>query len=475
MGKIGTASRPLRVAIIGSGPSGFYAAGALLKQKQINVSIDMFDRLPTPYGLVRDGVAPDHQKIKKVTRGYQKTASDPRVRFFGHVSFGSDLTNSAVRRYYDQVVYAFGTPSDRQLGIPGEDLRGSDPATIFVGWYNAHPDYAALDFDLASAKNVAIIGNGNVAMDVARILAKSAEELGKTDIADYALARLAESRIEKIYVLGRRGPAQAKFTNPELREFGDIEGVDPIVDPSELELDSDSQAAVEKDKGKTRNMKTLRNLAQRGATGCSRQVHFRFLVSPVEVLGQNGRVSGLRLRHNRLEATPSGYMQAVGTEHYEKIAVDLVFRAIGYRGIRVPGVPFEPRKGTVPNQKGRVIDPETGDVIAGEYVVGWAKRGPSGVIGTNRKDAVETVKQMLADVAHLTPINDADADPAAALAYIQAQQPEYVSFEDWLILDQIEKEKGQASGRPRVKFTNISDMLSAITKRRGNPSRLPKM
>lgn len=466
MGKIGTASRPLRVAIIGSGPSGFYAAGALLKQKQINVSIDMFDRLPTPYGLVRDGVAPDHQKIKSVTRGFEKTASDPRVRFFGHVSFGTHLTHSAVRRYYDQVVYAFGTPSDRQLGIPGEDLKGSDPATIFVGWYNAHPDYAALDFDLASAKNVAIIGNGNVAMDVARILAKPAGQLDKTDIADYALAKLRESGIEKVYVLGRRGPAQAKFTPPELREFGEILGVDPIVNPSELELDSDSQVAVERDKGQTRNMKTLHNLAQRGATGCPRQVHFRFLVSPVEILGQNGRVSGLRLRHNRLEATASGTMQAVGTEHYEEIAVDLVFRAIGYRGIQVPGVPFEPRKGTVPNQKGRVIDPQTGQPIVGEYVVGWAKRGPSGVIGTNRKDAVETVNQMLADVANLAPISDVDAEPAAALAYIQAQQPQYVSFEDWLILDEIEKEKGQATGRPRVKFTNILDMLTEISSRR---------
>ena len=466
MGEIGTTSRPLRVAIIGSGPAGFYAAGALLKQKDIEVSIDMFDRLPTPYGLVRDGVAPDHQKIKKVTKGYQKTASDPRVRFFGNVPFGSHLTHEAVRRYYDQVVYAFGTPSDRRLGIAGEDLSGSYPATIFVGWYNAHPDYAGLDFDLARAKNVAIIGNGNVAMDVARILAKSAQQLAKTDIADYALAKLAESAVEKIYVLGRRGPAQAKFTNPELREFGDIEGVDPIIDPRELSLDPASQAAVSTDKGKTRNMKTLHNFAQRGVTESGCQVHFRFLVSPVEILGKNGRVGGLRLRHNRLESTGSGYIQAVGTEQHEQIDVDLVFRAIGYRGIRVPGVPFEPRKGTVPNQKGRVIDPQTGNVIAGEYVAGWAKRGPSGVIGTNRKDAIETVKQMLADVPNLTPISDADANPAAALAYIQAQQPQYVSFSDWLILDQIEKEKGKASGRPRVKFSNISEMLSAIANHR---------
>lgn len=460
--EIGTTSRPLRVAIIGAGPAGFYTAQALLKQKQIQLSIDIFDRLPTPYGLVRDGVAPDHQKIKSVTRAYQKTASDPRVRFFGNVAFGTHLTHAEARRYYDQVVYTFGTPSDRQLGIPGEALSGSDPATIFVGWYNAHPDYAALDFSLAKAKSVAVIGNGNVAMDVARILAKSPAELEKTDIADYALARLRESNVEHIYILGRRGPAQAKFSNPEVREFGEIEGIDVILDPAELALDPDSQAAVEQDKGRTRNMRTLQKFVEKGASGKARQVHFRFLVSPVEIFGEDGRVTALRLRHNRLERTASGYMQAVGTEDYEEIAVDFVFRAIGYRGIQVPGVPFEPRKGIVPNEKGRVIDPASGEVIVGEYVAGWAKRGPSGVIGTNRKDALETVNQMLADIEQLPPLDNEDATKEAALAHIQAQQPAYVSFEDWLILDEIEKEKGQAAGRPRVKFSKVSDMLEAI-------------
>ncbi len=462
MGKIGSVSRPLRVAIIGSGPACFYAAGALLKEKEIEVSIDMFDRLPTPYGLVRDGVAPDHQKIKSVTRAYQKTASDPRVRFFGNVSFGTHLSHEAVRRYYDQVLYAFGTPSDRQLGIAGESLSGSVAATSFVGWYNAHPDYAHLDFDLKGAKHVAIIGNGNVAMDVARILAKPAEQLAKTDIADYALARLRESDIKKIYVLGRRGPVQAKFTNPELREFGDIQGVDAVVARNELVLDPASQAAIQQDKGKARNMLTLYNFLQKGATNTARQVHFRFLVSPVEIFGKNGRVSALRLRHNLLQRSTNGTMQVLPTDEYEDIAVDLVFRAIGYRGVQVPGVPFEPHRGTVPNRKGRVIDPETGSVIAGEYVVGWAKRGPSGVIGTNRKDAVETVNQMLDDVPDLTPVSDTNADSQAALAYIQAQQPNYVTFCDWLILDRIEKAKGEANGRARVKFTSISDMLTEI-------------
>lgn len=459
--KIGTTIRPLRVAIIGAGPAGFYTASALLKQKNIEVSIDIFDRLPTPYGLVRDGVAPDHQKIKSVIRAYHKTALDPRVRFFGNVSFGTHLTHETARRYYDQVVYAFGTPSDRQLGIAGEDLIGNDPATIFVGWYNAHPDYAQLDFDL-TAESVVVIGNGNVAMDVARILAKPVSELEKTDIADHALARLRESHIRKIYVLGRRGPAQAKFTNPELREFGDLDEVDVIVNPAELELDPHSQAAVEKDKKISRNIKTLREFAQKGG---GRQVHFRFLVSPVEIYGKDGHVSGIRLRHNKLERTESGYMQAVGTNRYEEIPVQLVFRAIGYRGIKVPGVPFEKRKGIVPNKQGRVIDPDK--PIVGEYVVGWAKRGPSGIIGTNKKDAVETVKKMLADVNQIVPVDDAYADPQAAEAFIRQQQSEYVSFEDWLLLDQMETEKGQASGRPRVKFCDVQEMLDAIASVRG--------
>lgn len=466
--QIGTTTRPLRVAIIGAGPSGFYAAGALLGQSSVQVSIDIFDRLPTPYGLVRNGVAPDHPRIKSVTRIYHKIASDPRVRFFGNVSFGTHLSHNAVCRYYDQVVYTFGTPSDRQLGIPGEELIGSDPATVFVGWYNAHPDYAHLDFNL-KVKNVAVVGNGNVAMDVARILTKSADELAKTDIADHALDNLRESQIERIYVLGRRGPAQAAFTNPELREFGKIPGADVIVNPADLELDEHSQAAVDQSKKATRNMKTLRQFAAQGGNhGKARQVHFRFFVSPVEVLGAHGQVTGLRLRHNELHPTESGYLQAIGTERHETIDVDLVFRAIGYKGIRVPGVPYESRKGTVPNRQGRVIDPDTRHPILGEYVVGWAKRGPSGVIGTNKADATETVKQMLADVPTTLPVDARYATPEAAEAYIRRQQPQYVSFEDWLKINEIEVARGKAQGRPRIKFTNIQDMLAVVAQKTAN-------
>lgn len=469
--KIGTLTRPLRVAIIGAGPAGFYAAEALLKAQKkqgLVISIDLFDRLPTPYGLVRAGVAPDHPKIKKVIKGYHKTAVDPNVRFFGNVSFGTDLTHDAVRRYYDQVVYAFGTPSDRKLGIPGEELKGSYPATVFVGWYNTHPDYANLDFDLQQVKNVAVIGNGNVSMDVSRILAKSVAELAETDIADYALTRLQDSALEKIYIIGRRGPGQAKFTNPELREFGQINDVDVIVNPQELVLDAHSQAAVDENKGKTRNMKTLHQFADTGITGRPRQVHFRFFRSPTEILGEAGQVTGIRLRQNELVRTESGYMQVVGTDVYEELEVDLVLRAVGYKGIRYPDVPFEPRKGIVPNKKGRVIDLESGNVIAGEYVVGWVKRGPSGVIGTNRKDAVETVNNMLQDIDLITPVDEKYADPQAALDYIKGKKIEFVSFDEWLILDKLEVERGQAEGRPRLKFADVQEMLDHIDEAEAN-------
>ncbi|MDQ4078970.1 MAG: FAD-dependent oxidoreductase [Chloroflexota bacterium] len=463
--KIGTTRRPLRVAIIGAGPSGFYAAGALLEQNNIQVSIDIFDRLPTPYGLVRDGVAPDHQRIKSVTRIYHKTAADPRVRFFGNVSFGTHITHDGLRRYYDQVVYAVGCPSDRKLGIPGEDLIGSDPATIFVGWYNGRPDHAHLDFDL-TAENVAVVGNGNVAMDVTRILAKPAKALEGTDITDHALERLRESRVKRIHVLGRRGPAQAKFTNPELRELGEIEGVDIIVDPQDLELDPYSQKVVEEDKQIARNLRTLREFAEQGSTGRSRQIHLRFFVSPVEILGEHGHVTGVRLEHNELQPTESGYLQAVGTGCYETLPIELIFRAIGYKGVPLPGVPYEPRRGTIPNREGRVIDPETRHPVMGEYVVGWAKRGPTGVIGTNKADAVETVEHMLEDAHRIAPVDDARADPWTAEKWIREQQPQYVTFDDWLILNQIETERGKPFGRPRVKFCNVQAMLDAIARER---------
>jgi ferredoxin--NADP+ reductase len=459
--RLGTSNRPLRVAIIGAGPAGFYAAGALLEQNDVAVSIDLFDRLLTPYGLVRSGVAPDHQKIKSVIRIYERTAQDPRVRFFGHVAYGTHLSHEALRRYYDQVVYAVGAPSDRRLGIPGEELIGSDPATIFVGWYNGHPDYVHLDFDL-TVEDVAVIGNGNVAMDVARILAKVTPELAKTDIADHALTNLAQRKVRNIYVLGRRGPAQAAFTNPEMRELGELEGVDVIVRPEELELDPQSAAFVEQDKEATRNLRTLRELAERGDRGNPVKIHMRFLVSPVEILGEQGRVTSLKIERNALFTQEDGSQRPRGTGEFERLKVEMVLRAVGYNGVALPGVPFDAKKGVIPNREGRVIDAETRHPVAGEYVVGWAKRGPTGVIGTNKGDAVETVKHMLEDVPFIAPVEDEYRDPAAAEAFIRKQQPEIVTFQDWRVLNQLEEEAGKAQGRPRVKFVRVDDMLAKI-------------
>jgi ferredoxin/flavodoxin---NADP+ reductase len=464
--EIGTAARPLRVAIIGAGPSGYYAAGAFLGRDDLHAAIDIFDRLPTPFGLVRYGVAPDHPKIKSVIRVYEKYSLNPQVRFFGNVDFGADLTHDDIRRFYDMVIYAYGSSSDRKLGIPGEDLRGAYSATEFVGWYNSHPDFADLSFDIPTAHTAVVVGNGNVAMDVVRTLAESMAVLEKTDIADYALDVLRRSQIEQIYMLGRRGPVQAAFTNPELRELGEIEVADVVVAPQELELDTFSRKELENDKDAGKNLDTLGKYAQQPLTGKPRQIILKFLTSPAELIGKDGHVSALKMEHNELRPNASGTLQARGTGVYEIIPVDIIFRAIGYKGLPVPGVPYDERSGTIPNDKGRVKDARTGAVIAGEYVVGWAKRGPTGIIGTNKADAAETVGMALADVPALSPVADADADPKAAEAFIKAHKPSVVSYADWQILDRIEVEKGKPQGRPRVKFARVPEMLEAIERGR---------
>lgn len=457
--QLGTQERPLRVAIIGAGPSGFYAAGALLQQKEIQVAVDMFDRLPAPYGLVRYGVAPDHQKIKSVVKVYERTAADPRFRFFGNVNFGRDITHADLSRHYDQIVYAVGAESDRKLNIPGEDLAGSFSATEFVAWYNGHPDFADYDFDL-SVDTAVVVGVGNVAMDVARILAKSVEELQETDIAQYALDKLATSQIKDIYVVARRGPAQVKFTPPEIKEMGELALADVVVDAAELELDPLSVAEAAESAETGRNLEHLRDFAQRALMGKERRVHFRFLLSPVEIFGEDGKVAAVRLEKNRLEADASGYLNAEGTGDYETLPAGLILRSVGYKGIPLENVPYDKRKGIIPNVQGRVIDPEKNQIVTGEYVVGWAKRGPTGIIGTNKPDAVETVNLMLSDLATITPA--AKPDPAAIDALLEERQLNYVTIEGWRILDQLEVTNGKTVGKPRVKFTRIQDMLAAL-------------
>ncbi|HXF61168.1 MAG TPA: FAD-dependent oxidoreductase [Caldilineaceae bacterium] len=458
--QLGSAERPLRIAIIGAGPSGFYAAGALLQQTQVHVQIDMFDRLPTPFGLVRYGVAPDHQKIKSVTKVYERTAADPRFRFFGNIDFGADLTHADLRRFYDQIIYAVGAQSDRKLNIPGEDLQGSLSATEFVAWYNGHPDFADLEVDL-SHPNAVVVGVGNVAMDVARILAKTVDELKQTDIADHALEVLAKSKVKDIYVLSRRGPAQVKFTSPEIKEFGELADAEPVVDAAELELDPLSAKEIENDSGAQKNLEILREYAARPLTGKSRRVHFRFLVSPVELIGDDrGRVEAVRIERNTLRPNPDGSLSAQGLGEFFTLPAGLVLRSVGYKGIPLEDVPYDTRTGTIPNIEGRVLDPATGAPKPGEYVVGWAKRGPTGIIGTNKPDAVETVQRMLADLPTLTPAPE--PDPAAIDALLEERRLTFITIEGWRILDQLEVANGEKLGRPRVKFIRIQDMLQAL-------------
>jgi ferredoxin--NADP+ reductase len=454
---LGSAARPLRVAIIGAGPAGFYAIEALLKQKDVVCSIDLFNRFPTPYGLVREGVAPDHQSIKAVTRVYDKLSANANVRYFGNVTFGKDLSHADLKAHYDQIIYAVGAQSDRRMGIPGEDLAGSYPATIFVGWYNGHPDYRDLQFDL-SHERVVVVGNGNVAMDVTRILVSDPDELAKTDIADHALEALRASKVREVVMLGRRGPAQAAFTNPELKELGELAGVDVIVDPADVELDPASLAALEGDKTATKNVDMLRAYAERGATGAPRRIVMRFLVSPVEVLGADGKMTGVRIEKNVLVPSADGSLRPRGTGVFEEFPAGMILRSVGYRGAPLPGVPFDEATGTIPNVAGRVVQAVGGEVVPGEYVVGWAKRGPSGVIGTNKPDSVATVQAMLADLATL-PGATSDADIAALL---HDRGVDYVSYADWKHLDAYEVAQGEAQGRPRVKVTRVAEMLEIV-------------
>jgi ferredoxin--NADP+ reductase len=449
----------LRVAVVGSGPSGFYAAEHLRKQHPA-IEVDLFDRLPTPYGLVRGGVAPDHPKIKAVTRVYDRIMGGPEVRFLGNVMIGKDLTREELRRFYHAVIYCVGAHADRSLGIPGEDLPGSHAATDFVAWYNGHPDYTDLSFDL-SVERVAVVGVGNVAMDVVRILACTPEELETTDIAPHALEALRRSRVREVWMIGRRGPVQAAFTNPELRELGELEDADVIVRPDEIALDPASEAALAAAEERTveRNMETLRAYATRPLEGKRRTIHLRFLCSPVELAG-SGRVERMVVGHNRLVPGSGGYLQAEPTGETETLDVGLVFRSVGYLGTGVPGLPLDARKGIIPNDHGRVL--EGGAPVAGEYVAGWIKRGPSGVIGTNKPDAVETSDLLLEDFKCGKLAAPAEPERAAVDRFLRERGVRVFSWADWQHLDGIERARGVTLGRPRIKFTRVADMLAAV-------------
>jgi ferredoxin/flavodoxin---NADP+ reductase len=469
MGSIGTPEQPLRVAIVGSGPSGFYAAGHLLKCKShpdLAAQVDIYDRLPTPWGLVRGGVAPDHPNIKAVSRVYEKTAAHPEFRFYGNVDYGADLTRDDLLERYHAVIYAVGAQTDRRMGIPGEDLPGSWAATEFVAWYNGHPDYRDLEFDL-SCERAVVIGNGNVAADVARMLALTSEELATTDVADHALDVLAGSKVREIVVLGRRGPAQAAFTNPELLELGEMTDADVYVDPGEAELDPLSRAFIESDAAHgtaKKNVTIVGEYAGRVPEGKRRRIVLRFLVSPLEILGTD-RVEGIRICRNELRQEDSA-LRACSTDTTEEIECGLVFRSIGYRGTPLEGLPFDERSGTIPNEEGRIVSAD-GAPIAGEYAVGWIKRGPTGIIGTNKRDAQETVDSVLADL-DAGRLNE-PADPArdSLEELLDERKPDHVTYGGWEAIDRAERAAGEPQGRPRVKLTTFDELLEAARERVG--------
>jgi ferredoxin/flavodoxin---NADP+ reductase len=432
-----------RVAVVGSGPAGFYAAAALLAS-DLEIEVDMIERLPTPWGLVRLGVAPDHPNIKAVSRAFERTAAQPGFRFFGNVEVGKDVSHAELARLYDAVVYSVGAQTDRQLGIPGEDLPGSWPATAFVAWYNGHPDFQDLSFDLSGERAV-VIGNGNVALDVARMLALTPEELTPTDTTDAAIEAIAGSGIREILVVGRRGPVQAAWTPVEVGELGELAGADVIVDPAELELDEDSAAELEAAPPTVRrNVEHLRDYAARDPTGKPRTIRLRFFSSPVEIHG-DGKVEAIELVRNELVGG-----RAMPTKERETIPCGVVFRSVGYQGVALPGLPFDERSATIPNDDGRV-EP-------GLYVAGWIKRGPSGVIGTNKKDATETVALLLDDArAGLLPTRE----EGSLEALLEERGVEAVLYAGWEAIDAAERNAGEPLGRPRVKLASWADLLAA--------------
>jgi len=452
MPRVTATGTPLRVAVVGSGPAGFYAAGSLL-DAEAPFEVDMIERLPTPWGLVRLGVAPDHPKLKTVSRAFERIAAKPGFRFFGNVEVGRDLTHADLTRLYDAVIYAFGAQSDRRLGIPGEDLAGSWSATEFVAWYNGHPDFHDLEFDL-DVERAVVVGNGNVALDVARMLALTPEELAPTDTTEPAIEAIGASTLREIVIVGRRGPAQASWTTQELKEMGELAGADVRVDPAELEGAGAAQDAT----NTKRNLEVLHEFALRQSGGKPVVIRFLFFRSPTAIHGET-RVESVELVRNRLEEQ-DGRLVAVPTDKHETIECGLVFRSVGYRGVGLPELPFDDRRGTIRNAAGRVHD-ETGSPLGATYCAGWIKRGPTGIIGTNKKDAAETVAALLEDVqeGRLVHREDVSADAVEALLVERGSRP--VVYAGWTSIDEVERAAGEKFGRPRVKLRTWDELLDA--------------
>ncbi len=462
MAQLGSEKNPLRIAIVGSGPSGFYAAEALIKS-DINVKVDMLERLPSPYGLVRSGVAPDHPKLKQAILLYDKIAQSPEFNLIANVTVGKDISVDELRDSHHAIIFTCGAESDRRLGIPGEDLAGSYTATEFVAWYNGHPDYRQRQFDLSNEVAV-IIGQGNVAADVARILSKTVDELKHTDIAEHALDALAESKIKDIYVIGRRGPAQAKFTPKELREFGELEDCDAVVDSSELELNDASNKELEEKSniGSKKIYDLFQKYSSQPVSGPAsskkaRRCHFQFLRSPVELLG-NSKLESVRIEYNQLSGDPFK-QSARGSGNTYELETGILFRSIGYRGIAIEGVPFHDSWGVFPNEDGRIT--ENDEIVPRFYTAGWIKRGPSGIIGTNRACSVATVGSLLADLEKL---DSSESKTGADKLYslLDSRNVRYLNYLEWKKIDAVEVERGQPKEKPREKITYVKEMLDIL-------------
>jgi len=447
-------TRPLRVAVIGSGPSGMYAADALLAQGDIPVSVDIIDKLPTPFGLVRYGVAPDHLSIRSVRDTLDKVLDQPGVRFLGNVEVGVDVSLPQLREFYDAIVLTYGASRDRLLGIPGEQLAGSIAATDFVNWYTGHPDMdpeAFVDF-LTSSSRVAVIGVGNVAVDVTRVLSKSPSEIEHTDMPNHVFTALRASGVRDVHLIGRRGPAQATWTTKELRELGDLEATQVLIAEGASVDDPASQRAIAEDKAVARNVTVVEGWSERIEDGRERRIHLHFRCRPVEILGAE-RVEGLVVEVTELDEAG----QATGTGDTHVIPVDAVIRSVGYRGTSIAGVPFDDRRNVIPNDQGRVMDGE--ERVPGLYVAGWIKRGPTGIIGTNKKDAVQTVACLIEDLADPATWTATRPDPADVDAALSGQR--VVDIEGWRRIDAAERALGASLGRERTTLHERPAMLAA--------------
>ena len=439
-----------RVAVVGAGPAGIFAVHAILAAAS-RIRVDVFDRLPTPYGLVRYGVAPDNQKIKSVTRVLRAAFDDQdRVRFIGNVRFGTDIRRADLLEHYDAVVYATGAQGERRLGIPGEDLPGSYAAKEFVDWYSGHPDAAERSFVLHTS-HAAVIGAGNVALDIARMLVRSPEEVAQTDVPDRVLDAFRNSTVTDVHVIARRGVAQAKFTSEELRAIKELVNVDIVVRPEELSVTPGDEERMAANRQLRANVEMFRDWASRPLSGKPRRMHLRFLRRPIRILGDK-YVEGIELERNDLLA--DGTVR--GSGEVETLEVGMMFRSLGYQPLPLPDVPFDEVQSIIPHREGRIID-RAGQVVEREYVTGWAKRGPCGIIGTNKSDSAETIANLLADLASRASFNSGNGD--GVLALLEHRGVDYTNWSNWLRLDEHEVELGRQQGRPRVKLSTLSSMM----------------